>query len=444
MTSAKPYASTVASLSVESAHLRQAGESLLFERALVAIAFFLGSGALISMFRLPDPEGDPWAGSAEDPLTQALWLALYAVMAFFLAPRWRDVLALMRRNAWIPALLIVVLLSTLWSPDPGLTLRRAVAITLGALYGYYLAIRFSMKQVLQLLAFALAGGLLLSVLFIVLLPSYGIYEDIFRGATWRGVFLHKQPLGRAAALGLIVFLALRLHRRHRIVTIGMASLAAFLVIGSASSTALLASALPAAVALAVPLCRRLGGQGSVGLLLVAAALVVGTLVLGRGLTASDLTNGTLSALGKDSTLTERTTVWNELESAVAEKPLLGYGVSGFWRGWEGAGSSEVWRQVAWRPVHAHNGYLDLVLELGFVGLVIFLLGLIVVMRQVLTFGTSGSNLRRLWPLLFLPFLLVESVAESVLVRPNSIYWILYVFTVAAVAQQSQHSEARFA
>jgi O-antigen ligase len=414
-----------------SVRLRTRTTSDQLERALVVIAFAIGIGALLSMFRLPDPQGDPWAGSAEDPLTRGIWLLLYLAALFFVLPHWRELIGLMRGNVWIPALLLLVLLSAIWSPDPALTLRRALAINLAAGYGYYLAVRFTLRQVLSLLGIALGLALVLSIVFIVLMPGYGIYGDIFRGSTWRGVFLHKQPLGRAAALGVGLFLVLAYSRIRPRVSTALAALAAVLVWGSSSSTAVLAAVAVLALLLLIAIHKHLGPHGTIGVLATAISLAVGCLLFVGGVTASETRDTTLSALGKDSTLTDRTTVWEEVEPAIAAKPLLGYGVSGFWRGWQGE-SSVVWRHIDWEPVHAHNGYLDLTLDLGFIGLFIFVLGLLTVLRQALV--TRQPSLARLWALLFVLFLLIQSTAESVLLRPNSAYWILYVFTAALLTK----------
>lgn len=403
---------------------------------MVTMTLFIGTGAVLLLFRLPDPQGDPWAGSDQDPLVRGIWLALYLVMLIVVAPHWREVLALMRGNIWIPAMLMLVVLSAAWSAVPALTFRRGVAIDLGAIYGYYLAVRFTTKQVVDLLAIVLAVALLLSLVFVIFLPSYGVYQDIFRGSTWRGVFIQKNPLGRNAALGIVVFLVLRQYHHRRLVAVSLTVLAGVLIVGSASTTALIAALVCALLALGVPVIRRLGGQTAFGLAAVIISVAIGIAAFGLGITGAKVQHGALSALGKDSTLTDRTSVWDAVPPEIAKKPLLGYGVSGFWRGWSGPGSSDVWRQISWHPAHSHNGYLDLTLALGFVGLGIFALGLLTISTQTARLGFRQWRPDTAWPLLFLPFLLVESAAENVLVQPNSIYWILYVFTAASVGRQS--------
>jgi len=403
------------------------------ERLFVMLVFFLGTGALIAMFRLPDPDGDPWAASAQDPVQQLLWLGVYAVTLMLLVPHRRQVAQLMAKNKWIPALMIVVLLSAAWSPTPTITLRRSIAIDLGGIFGYYLAIRFSSREVVRLLAVSLAAALVLSVLFIVGLPSYGVYNDQFRGATWRGVFLHKQPLGRAAALGVLAFL-LQTNSTHRRYYMVLLPIAFVLVFGSASSTAVVTVVV---VLLCAALTSKLRRRGSLG---VPAAVAIGAsvLVISR-VFGINVVGAAFGVLGKDATLTGRTGVWNYVVPEIAQHPLLGRGVSGFWRGWSGEGSARVWQYVTWHPVHAHNGFLDLALDVGLVGLVIFLMGAAIVLRDSWARYRESNHFADAWPLLFMAFLFVQSMTESVLVRSNSIFWMLYVFTAASVVARRGES-----
>ena len=78
-----------------------------------------------------------------------------------------------------------------------------------------------------------------------------------------------------------------------------------------------------------------------------------------GSTLGDLT----SSLGRDSTLTGRTGVWAELLPVALQRPIVGHGFGGFW--------TYQTRWFTYSIGSAHSGYLDLLLNIGFVGLLIF-------------------------------------------------------------------------
>jgi O-antigen ligase len=83
--------------------------------------------------------------------------------------------------------------------------------------------------------------------------------------------------------------------------------------------------------------------------------------------------GFTGSLGRDSTLTGRTEVWAEVLPAWEQQPLLGYGLGSFW--------TDARRQLYGIPT-AHNGYLDILLELGEVGLALYAVWLLSLARQL--------------------------------------------------------------
>lgn len=70
----------------------------------------------------------------------------------------------------------------------------------------------------------------------------------------------------------------------------------------------------------------------------------------------------VGALGRNATLTGRTDVWKRA-LGIAKNPIFGTGFETFW-----LGSRLAWMRMLDRDLnHAHNGYLEVYLNLGFVG-----------------------------------------------------------------------------
>ena len=74
-------------------------------------------------------------------------------------------------------------------------------------------------------------------------------------------------------------------------------------------------------------------------------------------------------LNRNQDLTGRTEIWSMVMDAILEHPWLGYGYHAFWRGADGP-SVDV-RLSGWIPPHAHNGFLDLALDFGIAGPLLF-------------------------------------------------------------------------
>ena len=86
----------------------------------------------------------------------------------------------------------------------------------------------------------------------------------------------------------------------------------------------------------------------------------------------------------------------------------------------------------WFP-NAHNGYLQLAIELGLVGLGLFALQLSTTLVRSLAWARQRDR-AALWPCCVAAFVLVYNFWEVATVEESSILWVLYVsasFTVRA-------------
>jgi O-antigen ligase len=80
-------------------------------------------------------------------------------------------------------------------------------------------------------------------------------------------------------------------------------------------------------------------------------------------------SGLVESMGRDSTLTGRTDLWSELID-MNPNVIVGAGFESFWTG---ARLDELWSIFRWHPNEAHNGYLEVYLNLGCCGLALMAL-----------------------------------------------------------------------
>jgi exopolysaccharide production protein ExoQ len=131
-----------------------------------------------------------------------------------------------------------------------------------------------------------------------------------------------------------------------------------------------------------------------------------------------------SALGRDATFTGRTEIWAGLIPEAAQNPVLGVGFGSFW-------TAE--KEAEHRIGEAHNGYLDLRLEQGFVGVVLVMLVFITSALKAL------QNPARDWGCLLLCFIVIavmHNISESSINCMASHLIGLIVFLTMTVNAQS--------
>jgi exopolysaccharide production protein ExoQ len=345
------------------------------------------------------------------------WVGVYILFAFASIPYRKDILHAALAHKWLLALVGWTLLSTLWSVDPSLTIRRASALACTTALGLYLGVRFSQRQLLHLLAIALAVAALASAIIAISLPSVGVM-DLY-GGSWRGIFPHKNTLATAAVLSLITFGSIYAAERNRrmpcILVMAVVVPELFL---SKSASALLDVIIVAAIVLILWMLRSLSRSLRVPVAYWAGGFAV--LLLGWLIAHS---TSVLVLLDRDPTLSGRTNLWAFAADAVRQRPWLGYGYDAFWLG---PGGDAIRTAVGWDAPHSHNGFLDLSLDIGLVGTALFLIGLLIFLRRALVYALRAHDPYRLWPLLYLTVFLLRNLTETTTVTRNSLNWVLYI------------------
>lgn len=363
-----------------------------------------------------------------------MFLGVYVICFALVLLRTEQVLQAARRDGWLLALIAMVCLSCVWATDPVLSVRRAGAFVGSAVFAYYLVASFSRREILILLATALGVATTLSLVFVLLIPELGI-ADTFDQRGWRGIYLHKNTLGRLMALAVPIFVIVRrVLPQLRMMWWVLAGCAGVLLIFSLSRTSLIV------LVVLLPLLMTFSALRWHYTLLVPG--IVGILVIGS-LAASWVVGNAerlAARLDRDITLTGRTDLWESVFAQIEKSPWIGYGYSGFWLGYEGP-SAAVWRANPWQPVHAHNGLLDVFVELGLLGLALFLFVLGRALLRSATLVRVSRVPDAVWPLAYLTFVLLSNITEAGILRQNSIFWIMFVVACISATPEPRGAPA---
>jgi exopolysaccharide production protein ExoQ len=401
------------------------------ELALAGLTLFMFAEAFLPRLLAPGP-ADVTGVVPESTLLRYLWLPFYGLIAvglfFAMGQAWRAVL----RAPWLILLALLAIASALWSIDPELSFRRGVALLATTMMGVYLAARFDWLTALRLLGAVWFVLMAASFIAGIVAPGFARMSEVHVGA-WMGGWSEKNALGGHAARAalLLAFLAWRdpLHRRW---WIGGAIIALALVIFSRSATALLGAGLGLGVLFAAWWMLK-GKLWS--LALVWSGVSIGGLAILAYLTMPDVV---LGLLGKDETLTGRTDIWASLGDAIEKKPVLGYGYLAFW-GLDSEPRYWLERAVDWNAPSGHNGWLDLAISLGIVGVVIYAVDLAVSLWRAGRLSLASPA--GVFALGFLAQFMLFAMSESIIIAQNSILWTTYAFVGARLALGVQPSQS---
>ncbi|MEO5925025.1 MAG: O-antigen ligase family protein [Bryobacteraceae bacterium] len=304
------------------------------------------------------------------PLDRNVLTALLAVGVLVLISRQSQVLKIVQASPWVTLFVLYCGLSLVWSDYPEVGFKRWIR-TQGHVIMVLVVLTekdrvAAMKQLLSRIGFLLIP---LSILFIRYYPTLGRYYDIwvFRPSP-SGVATNKNELGMlclVCGLGAVWRLILEFQGprlagrlRRAVSQLALLAMTVWLFYTANSATSLACFLLGSGLIFA----RGLGpfAKSKKGAHILAGA------TLGLAFTALFLDSSGLlvSLVGRDATLTGRTEIW-DVALALSGNPLTGVGFGSYWHGER---LKKIWDIYWFHPVQAHSGYLEMYLNIGFIGL----------------------------------------------------------------------------
>lgn len=211
-------------------------------------------------------------------------------------------------------------------------------------------------------AFQLCAALTFLVL--AVRPSSRLLDagDPGAGVAWRGGFIHKNDLATFAAFALIWALAYSRSAWGRRAT---CCALLVLVVGSRSATGLIAVFAGSVVWWGYGRLQARQGSARVKRIVLATPLLLALLYASVALLPR-----LAAGLGKDLTLTGRTLIWRQVVDAAGQRFFEGYGVGAFFGSGGTHGAAPYVQRVGFYFTHAHNGWLQLEIDTGLVGVLL--------------------------------------------------------------------------
>jgi exopolysaccharide production protein ExoQ len=353
-------------------------------------------------------------------------LVIFPVLSVLLLIHWRELAQAIRRSGWLIALISMALASVTWSTHPMFTLRRAVILLGTTMFALYLASCHDSEEQMNLFGWAVVLEVLASIVVIVLFPKFGISHGGHWG-DWRGMFSHKNVLGRFMAFGVLLLLFGKPKGIPVWLRVSCLTGAFIMLVESGSATSQIALA---AVLSIYPVLQTVRIRQKKTLPLWAALLpLLSPVAVILIVNYSTI----LEFFGRNATLTGRTFLWAVISAAIAKRPWLGYGYSAFWahNSLEKAALASL---VGWEAPSAHNAYLDASLDLGRIGLAVLLTGYAVTVGRGIKRFQAGGLGAPAWPLMYLLFFAACNFTESNMLQARAFLWLPYVATYITLAR----------
>ncbi len=331
-------------------------------------------------------------------------------------------------------LCVWVLLSIGWSADPAISFRRGVAFVGTVLVGWTFAAYVPRDEMLRVLATAAIALIFISAVLAIINPGYAFHQAGELGnpehvGRMRGSYAHKNEFARAIALAtfLAIVPGLTVFRNKWPV---IAAVAAGVVLMVLAGSAKVMVALPVALAAAggLKFCRTL-------LQRIALLFFVGLpgLLLAWSGVLDRLMADVFSDLGRDPTMSGRDVIWAAAVHSISDHLLVGQGYAA---GWAAQAKHEMQMLTGQLDVmeHAHNGYLQTMLDLGAVGLLLALAPVAYILWDVLSARPRRNPVLESLSIAFAVYFVVTNVTGSYLTNYNDFFTVLLVCLALWISQ----------
>lgn len=324
------------------------------------------------------------------------------------------------------ALVAWAFVSSLWATDLGISIDSSITLLSVLVFGLMAGTLIRVQTIQLSIIFSGYIGLAASLALWVLVPSVALQfpgEGITGGLA--GIYLHKNYFGLVMALSAVAALSLTRTKTWQRILLALPFVVGCGLSASASAVGGMAGGIGVIVVLSMatlvtgPLRRTLGYviAGTV------AALVTIFVVSPQSL---------VSVVGRTTDFTGRTPIWTAVLHWIQQRPVVGYGwgIDNVW--FPGSQLRDyVSGSVGFGVSHSHNSALELLLQVGVVGLLLVAAALVSLIILSLKMW-NDDNARRgeyAWILATTIGLVVIGYFEVALVQERGLFLVFVFLTL---------------
>jgi exopolysaccharide production protein ExoQ len=384
-------------------------------------------------------QGISGMGLEKSPVLRIQAILVYLICASLMLPFVRIIVANFRHDILISGLTLLAVVSCIWSQNSLKTLEYAILLIAGMAFSFYLLERFPANELMKLFVMVGAVAAIGSLFLIVFFPQYGLQNRaaIVSGA-WEGIFGHKNNCGEIMTYLLMPAFFVRLKSRPALIFRVAYIVIVLLIIAmsrSAGAWVVCGSCMIfiATIHLLVRMPRRD---------LAALALMISGIVAIAGIVVYKYFDMLMFAIGKDPTMTGRTVLWSGLMPSLMRRPLLGYGFMAFWQGLHGE-SASVGLLMRWPGIgYAENGVIELWLELGAVGVALYLFAFFRAVKDAVYCFTREPSPGVMSYIALLFALAISNIEGGILLSPTDLKFLLPMIAFLGLRREAQRVRTR--
>ncbi|MCX8998126.1 O-antigen ligase family protein [Rhizobiaceae bacterium BDR2-2] len=365
-----------------------------------------------------------------DSARQAFFLLMFGLTILFTLANLKAILF----RAFQPMLFVLfawILLSCLWAIDPVTSFKRSVLAIIVAVITINMTAYLGPEKIMDILYKSLISLLIVNFLSVALVPNWAIhlsdeYDEGLIGA-WKGIMIHKNVASGVSSVSAIIFF-FKFYTRHRLHDLVLTVLAIVFLMGTSGKTSI--GFLLPSIAFALAYRWMMLSNHKNKLLLTTLLSIVAVLMIGYGIFRDEI----IEVFSNPQSFTGRVAIWNAIIAYGKDHFWLGSGYGSFWQ--IGEKSPIFWMNIQqmWLTgvAHSHNGFLEMWVTTGIIGLVLSLIsGLVMPIIGLFYASREDANIASLYAGIWL-FCLLTNLLETRFLTKDSVMWTIMLLSMTSL------------
>ncbi|MBE9637072.1 O-antigen ligase family protein [Salipiger mangrovisoli] len=362
------------------------------------------------------------------------WMMCYAIALLRFGMLWPYFFPVLMRNKVLFIYPAVCIASVIWSFSKGSTLVASLQLTMSMMIGCYLGWRYSLTVIIKALTIVISISVFLSILhWATGIFPWPVYT---RAGGLAGLYSHKNMLGQRALFAVIAIMAVWLMRSREAGTLFKVALiptmfvTLFALVLSQSMTSVLLLPVLGGMLFVI-------GSRRIPSLVAFPSAVLGLIMFALvpvllGLYGIDPVQSVLDAVGKSSSLTGRTTLWEVARGVSAQHPFFGVGYGAFWQAGEFAHERFMTQEAGATTSRSfHNFVFEILVGTGWPGLLAMIALLLAATKQLLRLYALRGSAAAAGGLVLMVGIIFTSLLGTTLFRGHEFMLILVVIFIVS-------------
>jgi exopolysaccharide production protein ExoQ len=364
-----------------------------------------------------------------NPLIRYVSLVLILI-GLFLFIKKRDRIGLVLRNDhWLIIIHLYAFLSIAWAADPGTSLRKYIRLLGLPIFAGILIGEKDHKEALEhILRKYFSFCLIMSVYLLRFGGALAYVRGRMGTRYMAGISWHKNELAILCAFSLVFFLWRILKSKSAVnyFDIALILINIYLLIKARSAMGSVAAALGVGLLISLEIIKKNPIKAFI-IATIIMVLVIPSFIIFQGFHNTNLSDSFYNLVGKEASLTGRVPMWIDFFRLGKKDIVMGAGYESFWI----ENMATIWSLYQFGPTNSHNGYIEVTLNLGLVGLTLLTIYLVKIGVALMKKANIEDHTGRLLSVFFVIFILGNITEVSIMI-PSLNWWLLVVIALSTV------------